>query len=253
MGLYLGKDKISALRTIEKTTASMKAYLEAGGKCKSNDAVSFEGCWQASDWENMTDCSYMFYDCKKLTTIPAMNTGNVTNMERMFSGCNKLTSVQEINTSNATNMYRMFYYCNSLKSIPMLDTSNVTNMNYMFGDCWLLKSIPMLDTSNVTNMNNMFENCNKITSIPALNTSNVTDMGNMFGGCYYLESIHMHGMKVSFSISASTRFTRDALVEILNNLATVTTSSTLTMGSTNLAKLTDADKAIATGKGWKLA
>lgn len=85
-----------------------------------------------------------------------------------------------------------------------------------------------------------------------MDTSKVTDMNSMFYYCYSLETIHMHGMKVSFDISASTRFTREALVEVLNNLATVTTSPTLTMGSRNLAKLTDADKAIATGKGWKL-
>ena len=204
MGLYLGKDKISALRTIEKKTQSMKAYLEAGGKCSGNKVVSFEGCWQASDWENVTDCSDMFDYCQDLTLIPAMNTGNVTNMHNMFSSCSRLTS------------------------------------------------IPMLDTSKVTNMRNMFNYCSKLTSVPAMNTSNVTDMGSMFNHCSNIETIHMHGMKVSFNISASTKFTRDALVEILNNLATVTTSPTLTMGSTNLAKLTDADKAIATGKGWKL-
>ena len=56
-------------------------------------------------------------------------------------------------------------------------------------------------------------------------------------------------MKVSFNISSSTAFTKEALVEILNNLATVTTTQTLTMGATNLAKLTDEDKAIATNKG----
>ena len=60
-------------------------------------------------------------------------------------------------------------------------------------------------------------------------------------------------MKVNFNISSSTLFTREALVEILNNLATVTSTKTLTMGSTNLAKLTDEDKAIATNKGWTLA
>ena len=98
----------------------------------------------------------------------------------------------------------------------------------------------------------MFYDCPNLTSVPAMDTSNVTDMGSMFQYCSNIETIHMHGMKVSFNISASTKFTRDALVEILNNLATVTTSPTLTMGSTNLAKLTDADKAIATGKGWTL-
>ena len=228
MGLYLGKDKISALRTIEKKTQSMKAYLEAGGKCSGNKVVSFEGCWQASDWENVTDCSDMFDYCQDLTLIPAMNTGNVTNMHNMFSSCSRLTS------------------------IPMLDTSKVTNMRNMFNYCSKLTSVPAMNTSNVTNMSYMFQFCSNLTSVPAMNTSNVTDMGSMFNHCSNIETIHMHGMKVSFNISASTKFTRDALVEILNNLATVTTSPTLTMGSTNLAKLTDADKAIATGKGWKL-
>ena len=205
MGLYLGKDKISALRTIEKTVPSMKAYLEAGGKCGYNNAVSFEGCWLVSDWENVNDCSRMFYNCSIITSIPNMNTSKVTDMGYMFSNCSRLTSVPAMDTSKVTNMTYMFYYCSSLTSIPSMDTSKVTDMGYMFSNC-----------SN-------------------------------------LESIHMHGTKVSFDISASTKFTREALVEILNNLATVTTSPTLTMGSRNLAKLTDADKAIATGKGWKLA
>ena len=110
MGLYLGKDKISALRTIEKTTQSMKAYLEAGGKCRDNNAVSFEGCWQASEWENVMDCSYMFYNCKKLTTIAAMNTGNATNMEKMFYHCDSITSIPILDTSKVTNIRQMFYF-----------------------------------------------------------------------------------------------------------------------------------------------
>ena len=60
-------------------------------------------------------------------------------------------------------------------------------------------------------------------------------------------------MKANLKISSSTKFTESALVEILNNLATVTSTKKLTMGSTNLAKLTDAEKAIATNKGWTLA
>ena len=83
-------------------------------------------------------------------------------------------------------------------------------------------------------------------------TSNVTNMSAMFSSCSSLTEIHMTGMKVSFDISASTKFTESALVEILNNLASVTSTQTLTMGSTNLAKLTDDEKAIATGKGWTL-
>ena len=45
----------------------------------------------------------------------------------------------------------------------------------------------------------------------------------------------------------------DSLMSIINNLATVTTTQTLTLGSTNLAKLSSEEKAIATNKGWTLA
>lgn len=83
--------------------------------------------------------------------------------------------------------------------------------------------------------------------------SNVTGMSGMFSGCSSLKSILMHGMKVSFDIHASTKFEESDLVTILNNLATVTSTQTLTMGATNLAKLTDEEKAIATNKGWTLA
>ena len=132
-------------------------------------------------------------------------------------------------TSNVTDMYSMFYNCSSLTTIPLLDTSNVIDMSSMFSGCFSLTTIPQLDTSNVTNMVRMFTNCSSLTTI------------------------HMTGMKVSFGIFFSTKFTRDALVEILNNLSVVTSTTTLTMGSTNLAKLTDEDKKIATEKGWTLA
>ena len=122
----------------------------------------------------------------------------------------------------------------------------------MFTNCSSLTTIPQLDTSKVTSMGSMFTNCSSLTTIPALDTSNVTDMGNMFYNCYSLTEIHMTGMRANFSISSSTQFTESALVEILNNLATVTSTRTLTMGSTNLAKLTDEEKAIATNKGWTL-
>ena len=59
-------------------------------------------------------------------------------------------------------------------------------------------------------------------------------------------------MKVSFSLSA-TKLEHDALVVVLNNLGTVTSTQTLTLGATKLALLSDEEKAIATNKGWTLA
>ena len=182
MGLYLGKEKLCSCDELVYTSNSMKFFFDAGGKLRDMATVtSVDELFQKSDTADVTDMSYMFYYCRSLTSVPAMNTSKVTSMYAMFSSCSKLTSV------------------------------------------------------------------------PAMDTSKVTDMGYMFSSCSSLAEIHMYGMKVSFDISASTKFTREALVEILNNLATITSSKTLTMGSTNLAKLTDDDKLIATNKGWTLA
>ena len=98
----------------------------------------------------------------------------------------------------------------------------------------------------------MFNYCTSLTTVPALNVDKVTMtnyLQNIFGGCTNLKSILMTNIGVSLNISASTQFERSDLLVILNNLKTVTSTQKLTMGATNLAKLTDEDKAIATNKG----
>ena len=100
----------------------------------------------------------------------------------------------------------------------------------------------------------MFSQCYKLTTVPQLDTSNVTSMTYMFDYCSSLEQIHMININANLYIGDSTKFTREALLEILGNLKAQTSGSKkLTMGATNLAKLTEEDKAIATNKGWTLA
>ena len=198
---------------------------------------------------------YLFYNYKG-TNIDGLidygSTANVTNMGSMFYSCTNLTSIPALDTSKVTNMSSMFYKCANLTSIPLLDTSMVNNMNSMFNGCTSLTTIQKLDTSSVTDMSSMFYNCGNLTTIPELDASSVTNMDNIFYNCSNLTEIHMKGIKQGFDIHYSTLFTREALVEILNNLARLSFSRTLTMGETNLAKLTDEDKQIATSKGWNL-
>ena len=160
------------------------------------------------------------------------------------------------NLLDATHSCRYLFYGYSGTSVDDLiqynDTENVTDMSNMFSNNRSLTSIPQLNTSNVKKLNSMFNYCYSLETIPQLDVSNVTDAIDMFYQCSYLKSILMTGMKVSFDIHWSTRFKTDDLVTILNNLSTVTTTQTLTMGATNLAKLSDEQKKIATDKGWTL-
>ena len=252
--MYLGSKKVAVTNTIEKQVPSMKAFFEAGGKCQGSNATSFEGCWQFSDTANVTDMSSMFSYCYKLTTVPQFDTSKVTNMNNMFNECSFLTSVPQFVTSNVTNMFEMFQGCGKLTTTPLFDTSKVKDMSYMFSSCSSLNTLPLYDTSNVTNMNYMFQFCSSLTTVPSFDVSKVTGTTFMFYGCRSLEAIHIVNINANLDIHWSTKLTREALLEIIGNLKAQTSGSKkLTMGATNLAKLTDEDKAIATNKGWTLA
>lgn len=209
-------------KLLDATTSAQ--YLFSG-----YNGTTVDDLIQPNDTENVTNMYYMFYECSKLTSIPQLNTSKVTNMASMFRDCPKLTTV------------------------PQLDTSNVTSMQNLFNGCNNLTTVPLLDISKIASTASMFRFCYKLTTIPALDASNVISTTSMFQGCSNLKSILMTNIGANLDISVSTKFERTDLVTILNNLKTVTETKTLTMGATNLAKLTDEDKAIATNKGWTLA
>nr|DAT71062.1 MAG TPA: protein of unknown function DUF285 [Caudoviricetes sp.] len=267
--------------TYGEGSTTLKALLDAtknaGGLFSGYSGSTVEGLIAAEDTSNVTTMANMFYGCNKLTTIPQLDTSNVTTMYQMFSNCLLITTIPQLDTSNVTTIQRMFYSCSNLVTIPQLNISKITNIYQMFAHCTHLSSIPLLDTSEVRDMDgtflscyllttipafntskvlsmqSTFNECSALTTIPALDVSNVTTFSHCFDRCTSLKSILMTGMAVSFDISASTQFETDDLVTILNNLATITTSQTLTMGATNLAKLSDEQKKIATDKGWTLA
>lgn len=131
------------------------------------------------------------------------------------------------------------------------DTSSATTMESMFMGCSHLQTIPLLNTSNVTKMSYMFKDCPNLQSIPAMDVSKVTVLDDFVTGCTNITAIHIKNIKANLDISDCSKMEREALVEILNNLGTIT-NKTLTLGTTLIAKLTTADKKIATDKGWTL-
>lgn len=196
----------------------------------------FHGCNSLTsvpemDTSYVSDMFYMFYVCSSLREIPVMDTSNVNTMEYIFAGCSSLTSVPEMNTSQVTNMIGMFQYCTSLTTVPEMDTSKVTDMSVMFQGCTSLTSVPEMDASKVTTMFGMFDD-----------SSSLTDLGGFIG------------LKVDLYLGESNLLTHDSLLNVINKAADVTASpKTLTLGGTNILKLSDAERGIATSKGWTLA
>lgn len=230
------------------------------------------------DTSNVNYMGYMFNNCASLTKIPNLDTSNVTNMQFMFYGCKTLQSIPELDTSNVTNMANMFNGCTNLQTIPNLDTSNVTNMYYMFRSCTNLQTIPSLDTSNVTNVGTLFGYCSNLIKIGELNGDNINNLNHdTFGNCFNLTDFN--GFKnlgkvfvrttTNYSgyvvnLSNSTKLTHESLINIFNNLYDLNLSydvanggtlytQRLSLGATNMAKLTAEEIAIATNKGWNVS
>jgi len=101
--------------------------------------------------ENITNMSYMFYNCTSLSSIPDFS---------------------KLDIKNVTDISYMFNNCSSLKSLPDIskwNTNNITNMSYLFNNCSSLKSLPDIskwNTNNVTNMSGIFRNCSSLNSLP---------------------------------------------------------------------------------------
>ena len=112
-----------------------------------------------------------------------------------------------------------------------------------------------MNTSRVISIYRTFEHCLKLKSLPELDFSNVTDTTWSFSDCSSLTDLGgFVGLKFDINLSACTALTHDSIMNVINKAADVTASpKPLTLGSTNLAKLSDEEKAIATAKGWTLA
>ena len=149
----------------------------------------------------MTDCSFMFADCKNIINLDlsSFNTQNVTNMHCMFFGCSDLENINlsGFNTQNVTNMMYMFGKCPKLKQVDLssFNTQKVTNMYCMFDGCSSLTNLDLssFNTQNVTNMLGTFSGCSNLNTLDLsfFNTKNVTNMMGMFGGCSKLSNINL--------------------------------------------------------------
>ena len=206
----------------------------------------------------------VFYS-KKISTIThiGIDTRRVTSMQNMFQGCSSLTSldVSGFSTQNVTSMQNMFWNCSSLTSLDVsgFSTQNVTSMENMFQGCSSLTSLDVsnFNTQNVISMQSMFQGCSSLTFInlgDKFDASKVSSVTYMFQDCNSLKTIT--GSIKNLSISLNLAFCpldHDSAMRIINGLATVTTSRTLTLSNTTKSTLSATEKAVLINKGWTLA
>ena len=139
------------------------------------------------DFSNVTNMSYLFHRCLKLTTIPNANswdTSKVTDMRNMFSSTTVFNqNIGNWDTSKVANMSGMFSFTTAFnQNIGNWDTSKVTSMSWMFEYATAFnQNIGNWDTSRVISMSWMFRNATVFNqNIGNWDTSKVISMGWMF-------------------------------------------------------------------------
>ena len=218
-----------------------------------------------------TTVSNMFTSCKKLTTIPLFDFSNSSNFNSLFDSCTELLEIPQINTSSGKSFSRTFNSCTKLRAVPLIDTSKATTVTYLFANCKALTEIPAIDIGNATNTTYMLQNCTNLITVPMLDLSKANQVTNMFQNCTaltnlgglknlgqgYLTSSSANYSNYKLDLSACTLLTHDSLMNIINNLYDIKSkgckTQALVLGSTNMAKLSSDEIAIATNKGWTVS
>ena len=205
-----------------KHTGSSKYYLFREFKGEELDTLNFT-------FPSGTDLQAMCYYCSNLKKINMSNmiSENISNCYMTFSSCSKLETIifpDDIGTKfGATNIAQMFRACTNLTTLPLINASNVINIYWLF-----------YQTKNITNLGG-FRNL----------------------GEAYLTTQSVNYKDYRLDLSPCSLLTKQSIINVLNNLYDIASkgcnTQSIVLGSTNIAKLTEDEIAIATNKGWTVS
>ena len=269
--MFNGCRSLPAVPAFAFTQSSTNPYMFAN--CKALSAIPD---W---DWSHMTNCAHMFDGCSALLEITsAINTSSCTNFTDMFlnctalrrvaaldvqsmlsgsslfSGCESLVESPELSAPSATAVSQMFDGCRRLSQVRSISFPKGENWYAFFRECRSLETLQNVDCPGVTNLSECFE-ClygkGSLTSLQAIPADHAISADNVLSGQFRLVDFGgFTGIGISFDISECTALSKASLLAVLNGLAEVTESRTVTLGAGNLAKLTEEELQIAVDKGW---
>lgn len=186
------------------------------------------------------------------------NNGNRTNYSGAFSNRNSNWTDKSYRPKyplKPTSADEMFYNCGVVETKIECDFSKCTSMYWTFRNSWV-KHIGVVDFSSCNNMNLSFsflENCTDIDEIICHENLKLSQ----FSYSYRLKNVKFSGVigQNGLEVSHCSALTHESLMSIVNCLKdySADTSGTtwkVTIGTTNLKKLTENEKAIMTAKGW---
>jgi len=201
------------------------------------------------------------------------------NLTNYFRNTPRLVTFKPTDIPNATNTSNMFVF-SGVHGKVKLNAPLVENADSMFSNCWNLEEIELLTNGQAISLSYTFQWSQKLKKINfgnvevnatvitgliqysisleevlgTINISAITSTSNVFNTTPSLKEIRLKGLAISgLSFQQSPLLSVESMVYLFENAATVSGTYYIYLGTTNLAKLTDGQKAIATNKGWRLS
>lgn len=233
--------------------------------------------WNTSNWA-VTNLGSMFSSCYNLKFLDLnnWNTSNwaVTSLSGTWSSC---WSLQTLNINNwdvsnwaVTDLSSTWYNCWSLQKILAfnwhLDCTKLTSLYYTWSSCGLLEEIDLSNWTFSNSLTDVRQLCGYCTSLKKLNIASISAAGITNYGTSYSHYIGSNNYSLKelnmpsnwqggLIFSDCYALPRGQIVNALNKLADNTGGTTIKIYINNemRSRLTDADLAIATNKGYTLS
>jgi hypothetical protein len=222
-------------------TGNINQYLE------SNSSLRF------LRWENIT------YNSVSQAAGYMGSIGNIDKIDFAFTPSPAISISQFFSNSriqrmgnvdfSTANTTTSLFSTTPLEELGTLNIAASTTATTCFQSCQNLSKIGTITSTALVNISNMFNNCIRLKEIVFTSCAAVTTTATAFSGCFSLRKLRMPGMGATFSITGC-NMQRQELVDLFNDLATISTRTITITNNPGVADLTAADLLIATNKGW---
>ena len=204
--------------------------------------------WENITYSGVTQAATYMGEIGNIDSIDfTFNPSPAISITQFFTSA-KMKKMGNIDFSTA-NITTSVFSASSIEEIGTFNIAASTNAQTCFQSAYNLSKIGTITSTALVTITNMFAGCYKVKEIVFTSCAAVTTTTTAFSNCVSLRKLRMPSMGATFSI-ATCNMQRQALVDLFNDLATVTAKTITITNNPGVADLTAADILIATAKGW---
>lgn len=211
----------------------------------------------------------LFMYCSNLRTVAKLDFSSCTTLENCFRNCPIESFEPFVAPKVPWTAVQMFSDCTMLTEAPDIDFSNCINMQSTFSGAKKIQRLGAFSTGNVTTFFQTANMCTVLRTIESLDLAKATNMRRFVYYCFNLRFMKLLNLGQQKSIETTDAFyyayrwgadseeNRQSLVDSLLTYSFDRTAAgypalAIQLRSEVLARLTDAEKAAITAKGFTL-